>query len=328
MGILHTSVKRIINNVTCTRKRLSAYTDQFTIVIKLEELAAADPTDANIVLKFKTEQNRVIHFFKWQFQSVWSSNIDSNQGSYSMLKGLMVPQTVYKDNLNITTAFRGPDPTVISFMLTPTYYSDEINAENVEGYRVHHRGFKRGSVVNERTLTNLYTYDGRYSEDFIIKFETEVSSNVYNVRVIRLRTIIDVATQVLGLLAGLAFICRFAKFLLMKCNVWLHLDREYNVYFKDDKRMSVTLNPPSQKPPPGTTDLWEANYPYSNKNVGLDTFGNIVVRPEVTDGFGAMLRMHNNQNKESTSELQDANKANANKYEKMEDEEDDTEKNK
>ena len=199
------------------------------------------------MLKFKTEQNRVVHFFRWQFQSIWSPTIDYRSNSFSMLKGVMTPQNLYKDNMNITTAFRGPEPTVLSFELTPTYYTDEINSANIEGYRVNFKNFERGSVVNERTLTNLYTYDGKYSEDFSIRFETTVSSNVYNVRIIRLTTIIDISTQILGLLAGLAFISRFMKFLLMKCNVWLHLDREYNIYFKDDKRMSVTLNQPASK---------------------------------------------------------------------------------
>ena len=108
-----------------------------------------------------------------------------------------------------------------------------------------------------------------------IKFETAVSSNVYNVRVIRLRTVIDISTQILGLLAGLAFICRFVKFILMKANVWVHLDREYNVHFKDDKRTSVVLNSPNQKEIiEKQSDYWEPSYPYSNKNVTLDNDGN------------------------------------------------------
>ena len=152
--------------MTCTRKRLSSYTDEFNIVVKLDELAPSDPSGANIVFKFKTEANRVIHFFRWQFLSIWSSTIDNYSDNYSMVKGMMVPQSLMKDNINISTAFRGPDPTVLSFELTPTYYSDEINAQNLEGYRVLFKGFERGSTVNERTLTNLYTYDGRYSEDF------------------------------------------------------------------------------------------------------------------------------------------------------------------
>jgi len=148
----------------------------------------------------------------------------------------MVPQTLFNDNLNISSAFRGPDPTVLTFELTPTYFSDEIHAQNREGYRVLHKKYERGSTINERTLMNMYTYDGRYSEDFSkwslqiyiliqvdyvlftnlgIKFETRISSNFYNVRVIRLKSVIDVATQILGLLAGLAFLCRFGKFVLL-----------------------------------------------------------------------------------------------------------------
>ena len=104
--------------------------------MKLDELALIDPSGASITLKFKSEQNRVVHFFRWQFKSIWSSTIDSRSDSYSMLQGMMIPQTLFKDNLNISTAFRGPDPTVVSIELTPTYYSDEINTSTLEGYRV------------------------------------------------------------------------------------------------------------------------------------------------------------------------------------------------
>jgi hypothetical protein len=279
--------------MTCTRKRLSAYTDEFNILVKLDELALADPADANIVFKFKSEANRVVHFFRWEFQSIWSSTIDEYSDSYSMIKGTMIPQSLYGNNLNISTAFRGPDPTVITFELTPTYYSDEINSANLEGYRVHHRSFKRGSYINERTLNNLYNYDGRYSEDFSIKFETILSSNVYNVRVIRLRSVIDIATQILGLLAGLAFICRFMKFILMRFNVWEHLDREYNLYYKDDNRMSVILNDPVEKKEiERNSDFWDSHYPYSNRHVSRDEDGDPVVSKQATDGFGAMRRSH------------------------------------
>lgn len=307
--------------MTCNRKRLSAYTDEFNIVLRLDELSLADPSDANIIFKFKSESNRVIHFFRWEFQSIWSSTIDEYSDSFSMIKGMMIPQSLLGNNLNISTAFRGPDPTVISFELTPTYYSDEISANNLAGYRVHHKAFKRGSYINERTLTNLNTYDGRYSEDFSIKFETNLSSNVYNVRVIRLRTIIDIATQILGLLAGLAFISRFMKFILMRCNVWVHLDREYNVYFKDDRRMSVTLNKPDEKKEiERNSDFWESHYPYSSKRVVKDVDGNPVVSKQVTDGFGAMLR---NQTEGQDNRL-DAVETNGPtlKFQKFEDEED------
>jgi hypothetical protein len=185
---------------------MSPYTDEFNIVMKLDELALADPSDASILIKFKSEQNRVVHFFRWSFQSIWSSSLENKSNYYSMIKGVMMPQDLFKGNVNITTAFRGPEPTVMKFGLTPTYISDEINAKNIEGYRSHLKAATRGSIVNERTLTNMYTFDGRYSEDFSIRFETEVSSNVYSVRVIRLRTIIDISTQLLGMLAGLAFI--------------------------------------------------------------------------------------------------------------------------
>ena len=185
-----------------------------------------------------------------------------------MLSGTMVPHILYNDNTNISAAFRGPDPNIISVELTPTYYFDEINSLNYSGYRVYHRFSQRGSVVNERTLMNPTTYDGKSSEDFSVKFQTTLSSEVYNVRVLRLKTLIDIMAQIMGLLAGMAFLSRFAKFLFMKCNIWVHLDREYNMYFKDDHRASVTLNNPNQKRMiERDSDFWEPNYPFSNKVV-------------------------------------------------------------
>lgn len=198
----------------------------------------------------------MVHFFRWQFQSIWDRVISADtsdgskgfySGSFSMIKGLMAPQTFFKDTTKISAAFRGPEPTVISFDMTPTFYIDEINNLNYSGYRLNHRALQRGSVVNERTLMNYYTYNSKNSEDFSIRFQTYISSNVYNVRVLRLKSMIDVLAQIMGLLAGLSFICRFLKFFFMKCKVFLHLDREYNIYFKEDKRLSVVLNPPEQK---------------------------------------------------------------------------------
>lgn len=152
MGILRTSLKLFINNITCTRKRLSSYTDEFTVVMKLDELALSDPSGGSITFKFKSEQNRVVHFFRWQFKSIWSSAIDTRSDSFSMLQGTMIPQSLFKDNLNISTAFRGPDPTVLAIELTPTYYADEINTSTLEGYRV--RIFAKILQINPPIILN------------------------------------------------------------------------------------------------------------------------------------------------------------------------------
>ena len=314
-------------NITWNRRSLSPFTDQFDIVIKLDELSLADPTGAYINVRFKSEQNRVFHFFKWQFKSIWSSSISSSNGWYSMAKSMMLPQKLYNNNLNFTASFRGPDPSIIALELTPAFYLDEIKASSLKGYRVQTLNLQKGSVINERTLTNLYTIDGQLSEDFSIRFETYLSSNIYNVRVIRLRTILDVLAQNLGLLAGLAFICRFAKFLLMKWNVWLHLDREYNMYFKEDKRLSVTLNPPNQKEQFNKDiDLWEPNYPYSNKKMIHDENGYPLSEPKPRN-----YDMGNNMHRRTTFS-NSANRTPHSKipYKQMEDEfdEENSEKNK
>ncbi|CAI2374199.1 unnamed protein product [Moneuplotes crassus] len=293
-------------NISCTRKRLSSYTDRINIILLLDEISLSDPSDAYILFKFKSEGNRIIHFFEWQFQSIWSSTIEAQIKHHSSVKGMMIPQTVYDDNLNITTAFRGPDPTVFYMQLIPTFYSDEINSRNLEGYRVLHKYYEKGSTINERTYTNMYTTDGRLSENFSIKFETSVSPNVNNVRVTRLKSIIDVATQILGLLAGLAFICRFIKFILMKCNVWVHLDREYNIYYKEDKRKSVALNHPSdRKQIEQKSDFWENSFPYSNKDIPKEDNGETIVTPQAQDGFGAMMRNQTSQMDQKTNKIDD-----------------------
>lgn len=60
----------------------------------------------------------------------------------------------------------------------------------------------------------------------------------------------------------------------MKCNVWVHMDREYNIFYKEDKRQSVTLNHPSQRQEiEKQSDFWENSFPYSNKNVKTDQNG-------------------------------------------------------
>jgi len=111
----------------------------------------------------------------------------------------------------------------------------------------------------------------------------------------------------------------------MKCKVWLHLDREYNLYFKEDRRLSVTLNNPREKNTINKeTDYWEANYPYSSKNVIQGKDGKKVVLPQVSDDFGTMARMHDkkHQNFKDDEEEKKQNKSAILKYHEMQDEDD------
>lgn len=79
----------------------------------------------------------------------------------------------------------------------------------------------------------------------------------------------------------------------MKCNLWLHLDREYNIYFKEDHRMSVTLNPPNKKPKDAEDiDYWEPNYPYTTKKISYDDNRGISETVEPRDGFETHLDLH------------------------------------
>lgn len=86
--------------------------------------------------------------------------------------------------------------------LTPTYYVNEIEGIRYQGYRGHLKNYERGSIVNERTMLNSRTPRGFPNEGFELEFITETNENVYQVRVVRHRSFLEIMALILGLVAG------------------------------------------------------------------------------------------------------------------------------
>jgi hypothetical protein len=86
----------------------------------------SDPAGQHIGINFKSDVNRVIHFYEWEFVAIWGDHEDGKYQAYSKIKGMMVPQAIHIENKNLTTAFRGPVASEIYVQMTPTYYTDEI----------------------------------------------------------------------------------------------------------------------------------------------------------------------------------------------------------
>lgn len=65
-----------------------------------------------------------VHFFEWEFNSIWSKEVDEDASceGCSKLKGFTTPEYFDTINPNFQESLRGYDPTLINVLLTPTFY--------------------------------------------------------------------------------------------------------------------------------------------------------------------------------------------------------------
>lgn len=153
------------------------------------------------------------------------------EAAWSELQGTMTPQPLKETNKNITAAFKGDVPSVIYFSLIPTHYVDEVAAVNYKGYRVHLSKFERGSTVNKRTLTNKYTALGDDLEGFQVQFMLNTATTLFQVRIERIKSIIELFAYMLGFLAGFILVVRVAKYYLLRETYFLELEKHCEKLF-------------------------------------------------------------------------------------------------
>ena len=199
------------HNISWTRIRLNDFTDKYRITVKYRDIPKSDIKDQFVNFGLKSDHTQVFHFFKWRLKSIWDY-ANEMETSWSELEGIMTPQTLKETNKNITSGFKGPIPTVIHFSLIPTHYVDEVAGMAYKGYRVHLSKFDRGSTVNKRTLTNRYTAMGDDLEGFQVQFMMNTASTLFQVRIEKVKSIIELFAYMLGFLAGFILIVRVAKY--------------------------------------------------------------------------------------------------------------------
>ena len=157
--------------------------------------------------------------------------VESYPVAYSEVSGIMTPQSMEASNKNITTAFKGPKTTHITLDLTPTSYVSEIDSYSYSGYWSYYKDVERGSVVNKRTMLLQYTPEGYENKGLNIEFVCSTTNKIYQVRVSRNRTMIEIFAFILGSIAGFVFIARTIKYCLEDMEYFKAKDRECDMLF-------------------------------------------------------------------------------------------------
>lgn len=169
-----------------------------------------------------------VHFFEWEFNSIWGKEVDEENdcdSGCSKVKGFSVPHASEKqvlEDYNFQDAFRGSSPTNINVLFTTAYYQNVLEESELAGYRVHVISVDKGSTVNMRNAMK----GGEQNTDmeFALQFKMTLSSNVYQIRVIMLKNIMEVLAEIMGFLAGMSFVARFTKQILLNHGIWSQYD--------------------------------------------------------------------------------------------------------
>ena len=218
-------------SMECKRSRLNEFSDEYTIKLKFKDLEESKITQEFMNIQLNTDHTFAFHFFKWKFRSVWEYGFNEMPVAFSEMEGIMSPQKVVNSNKNITKAFKGPDPTYLSISLIPTHYINEVEATNHDGYRVHLEKFWRGSTVNKRTLVNRYLATGKELKGMTVHFEINKSEMFFQVRIEKVKSILEVLAFMLGFLAGFILLVRAIKYYLLKETYFLELEKTCEQYY-------------------------------------------------------------------------------------------------
>jgi len=219
------------SDAQCERTRLNEFTDVYKLKMVYKEIEAQQIKDQFISIRFETDFTQAVHFFEWKFKAVWDYGYMDYATAYSELSGIMTPQDVKNSNKNITSAFKGPQPTVLNLNLIPTHYVNEVEGVVHNGYRVHFADFQRGSIVNKRTLVNEFLSTGEKFEGFSMFFVMNNNQEYFQVRIQKIKSILEVIAYMLGFLSGFILIVRGIKYYLLKETYFLELEKNCEKLF-------------------------------------------------------------------------------------------------
>jgi len=188
------------------------------------------PKEAYVRFLIESNYDQVFHFFKWEYWNIWKF-YEHIPLAYSKISGVVSPETLSRKNKNITTAFKGPESTIIFYSLTPTHYENEIDGQNYEGYQVFVEEIKRGSMVNKRTMNNIFLSNGEGNQGFDLELVTSVGQTTQKVEIHRIRSLIEVIAYIFGFIAGFVIVSHILKHFLSKEEYFKGLEREWNTLF-------------------------------------------------------------------------------------------------
>ena len=190
-----------LHDIKWTRIRLNDLTDKYIINLEYSEVPKSEIKNQFVSIKLNSDYTQVFHFFRWRFKSIWEK-YNNDSISWSELEGIITPQSITDINKNITSGFKGTIPTVVYFSLIPTHYVDESVGLIYKGYRVNLSKFERGSTVNKRTITEQYIGADEPSEGFQVQFIVNTSPTLYQVRVQKVKSFIEVRLKIFKYFLG------------------------------------------------------------------------------------------------------------------------------
>jgi len=121
---------------TCQRVKLSDFSDAHLLILELGDIVGGKPDNGLIRFTVDSSYNRIFHFFRWKFMSIWEE-VDGIPTAYSEVSSITTPQETHLRNKNITSAFKGPGTNHIKMELTPTAYISEPDDYAFSGYRAY-----------------------------------------------------------------------------------------------------------------------------------------------------------------------------------------------
>ncbi|CDW72651.1 f-box protein [Stylonychia lemnae] len=249
------------------QKRVKAQSLLYNIKIICEDCVKKDPTNSHIEIAIGQlnefeKQSFYIHFFQWEFSSIWSKEVDEAEQceGCSQVIGFTTPDSSDQQDFNFQETFRGDQPTVVSILLTPTFYQNMIDEIELTGYRAHLQNIEKGQTVNYRQAMKIDNQTLRQTighsevnDQFKIQFQMSLSSNIYQIRVIQLKNILEALAEVMGFLAGFSFIARFSKHILVANKVGKIYDKQIEDHMakvqqiKNDKMSEISLSSSPKK---------------------------------------------------------------------------------
>ena len=175
----------------------------------------------------------IVHFVKYNVYSVWEyyNHLGKDEMiSYSRLKGF-INANLKGNNVNVTSAFKGPKETIATVVLEPTSYTSEVSNKKYSGYRPMSGEIQLGDTVNQRSIPLKFKENGTPNAGFAFEIQFLLSDQIYSVTTVQKRSFLESMALICGILAGFVLVARIARHCIKDTEYFRGKDRECNMLF-------------------------------------------------------------------------------------------------
>lgn len=191
------------------------------ITITIEDINMFITNNNNTLYLEINNKNTYLQLIKSNITANWNPHLH-DRNTYSQLVNLFLPtidnediqyNNIY-DILEREYVFKGNAPIVINYLLTDVNYQKENDASTFsKGYLISLKSF-----VSDNSVKSTNSFLEGIDNGVILKLQFDYNGSLLQVVEKEDISIIEVLMYMLGIIAGLAFICRIMKFLFEKCN--------------------------------------------------------------------------------------------------------------